>query len=92
MEPVRTRERRGEYRRSRWEGLRGERKEDYILECAEGNFEGAKQTQVKESGRIYRKERVGCGVDDGGKGGGGRHNLVERMLGGMKTWRMFELG
>ena len=38
------------------------------------------------------KEWVGCGVDGGGKGGGGRHNLVGRMLGGMKTWGMFVLG
>ena len=56
------RERRGECTGSRWEGkegLRGERKEDYNLECAEGNIEGAKQTQVKDSGGSYRKERVG---------------------------------
>ena len=51
-------------------GVEGERKEDYNLECAEGNIEGAKQRQVKESGGSYRKERVGCGGDDGGKGGG----------------------
>ena len=60
----------GEYRRSRWEGkegLRGE--EDYNLECAEGNIEGAKQRQFKESGKSYRKERMECGVDDRGKGG-----------------------
>ena len=39
-----------EHRRSRWdrkEGLRGEMKEDYNLECAEGNIEGAKQRQVR---------------------------------------------
>ena len=62
----------GEYRRSRWdgkEGLRGERKEDHTLECAEGKIEGAKQRQVKESGGSYRKGRMGCGVDEGGKGG-----------------------
>ena len=74
------------------EVLTGERKEDYNLECADGNNEGAKQRQVKESGGSHRKERVGCGVDDGGKGGGGRHNLVRRMLGGMRTWRMLGLG
>ena len=33
-----------------------------------------------------------CGVDDGGRGVGGRHNLVGRMLGGMKTWIMLGLG
>ena len=59
-------------------------KEDFNLECAEGNIEGAKQRQVKESGGSYRKERVGCVVDDGGKSGGERHKLVGRMLGGMK--------
>ena len=65
------------------------------MECAEGNIEGAKQInlrQVKESGRSFRKKRVGCGVDDGGKSGGGRHNLIWRMLGGMKPWRILELG
>ena len=74
------------------EGLEGERKEYYNLECSEGNIEGAKQRQVKESSWSYRKERVRCGVVDGSKGGGGRHNLVGRMLGGMITWRMLELG
>ena len=86
------RERRGEYRSSRWEGKEGKKKKDYDLECAEGNIGGAKQRQVKESGGSYRKERVGCGVDDGGKGGGGRHNLIGRMLGGMNyVWRMLRL-
>ena len=87
------RERRGEYNRSRWEELRGgERKEDYNFECAEGNFEGAKQRQVKDSGGCYRKERMGCGVDDGDKDEGERDKLVGRMLGGMKTWSMLRLG
>ena len=52
------RERRGEYRRSR---------EIITWNAQRSNIEGAKQRQVKEKGGSYRKKRVGCGVDDGGK-------------------------